>query len=193
MGTRGAIGYFGKLDGKNLHKVTYNHFDSYPNYLGMKVVEYIQNRDFDLGSIKNDFKKIELVNEDTKPTKEQIERCYDVDSVNLSVSEQSEDDWYCLLRDSQGDLDSYSKVGFMIDSEYFLHDSLFCEWAYIINCNTGKLEIYRGFQESKPKGRYRDIEPDRGYYGVSLIKSVPLEDVTEEMMGKLEEEVYEVS
>ncbi len=43
MGTRGSVGYFGKLNGKNLHKVTYNHYDSYPSYLGKKVVEYNKN------------------------------------------------------------------------------------------------------------------------------------------------------
>ena len=59
MGTRGAIGYFGKLDGENLHKVTYNHFDSYPSVLGKKIVEYIKGKDFD--TIKEDFENINMV------------------------------------------------------------------------------------------------------------------------------------
>ena len=165
MGTRGAIGYFGKLDGENLHKVTYNHYDSYPSYLGKKVVGYIKNKDFD--NIKEDFENINMVS--------------DISG-----------DIYHDLRDCQGDLDSYSKVGKMIDNEDFLHDSLFCEWGYIINMNTKKLEIYRGFSDGKVKGRYKDVEKDKdGYGGVSLLKSIPLEDVTEEMMDKIEKEVYE--
>ena len=164
MGTRGAIGYFGRLNGSNLHKVTYNHFDSYPSHLGIKVVKYIKSRDNDVKLIKSDFESIRLV--------------------------ENTDDNYSKQRNWQGDLASYAFHGKMIDNKGFLGDSLFCEWAYIINCNTGKLEIYRGFQESKPKGRYRDIEPDGGYYGVSLIKSIPLEDVTEEMMYELEEKEY---
>jgi len=167
MGTRGAIGYFGKLDGENLHKVTYNHYDSYPSYLGKKVVEYIQSRDSDVDNIREDFKKIELV-------------------------EDGDNNNYHDLRDLQGDLDGYSKVGKMIDNQSFLHDSLFCEWGYIINMNTKKLEIYRGFSDGKVKGRYKDVEKDKnGYGGVSLLKSIPLEDVTEEMMDKIESEVYE--
>tara|TARA_Y100000593_G_C4314588_1_gene340185 strand:+ start:3221 stop:3724 length:504 start_codon:yes stop_codon:yes gene_type:complete len=164
MGTRGAIGYFGKLDGENLHKVTYNHYDSYPSCLGKQVVGYIKNKDFD--NIKEDFEKIKLIE----------------DGGNN----------YHDMRDLQGDLDGYSKVGKMIDNQLFLHDSLFCEWAYIINMNTKKLEIYRGFTEGTPKGRYRNVEKDKnGYGGVSLLKSIPLEDVTEEMMDKIENEVYE--
>jgi hypothetical protein len=165
MGTRGAVGYFGKLNGENLHKVTYNHYDSYPSGLGKQVVEYIQSRELNINGIKNDFKKIKLVENDESN--------------------------YSELRSLQGDLDGYSEVGKMIDSESFLGDSLFCEWAYIINTNTKKLEIYKGFQTSKPKGRYRDIEPYGDYYGVSLIKSIPLEDVTDKMMDDLEKEVYE--
>jgi len=163
MSTRGAIGYFGKLDGNDLHKVTYNHFDSYPSVLGKKVVEYIKGKDFD--TIKEDFENINMV--------------------------EDGGDNYHDLRDCQGDLDSYSKVGKMIDNEDFLHDSLFCEWAYIINMNTKKLEIYRGFTKDTPKGRYKDVKSDgNGYNSVSLLKSIPLEDVTEDSMDRLEKKVY---
>ena len=170
MGTRGAVGYFGRLKGGNMHKVTYNHFDSYPSNLGVEVVNYIKSRDGDVNPIKTDFKEIKLV--------------------------ENTDDNYSKQRNWQGDLASYAFHQEMIDNEDFLGDSLWCEWAYIINCNTGKLEIYRGFQDdqSKVKGRYKDKTYESGsgttYYGVSLIKSIPLEDVTNEMMYELEEKEY---
>ena len=170
MGTRGAVGYFGRLNGENMHKVTYNHFDSYPSHLGIEVVKYIQSRDGDVNSIKDDFKGIKLV--------------------------ENTDDNYSKQRSCQGDLASYAFHEKMIDNQDFLNDSLWCEWAYIINCNTGKLEIYRGFQEdqSKVKGRYKDKTYESGsgttYYGVSLIKSIPLEDVTTDIMYELEETEY---
>jgi hypothetical protein len=62
-----------------------------------------------------------------------------------------EQGWYDLLRSDQGDLEAYAEIGLMIDSASFIKDSLFCEWAYIINLDRGVLEVYRGFQTKKPK------------------------------------------
>jgi hypothetical protein len=92
----------------------------------------------------------------------------------------------------------------MIDSHTFLVDSLFCEWAYIINLDENVLEIYRGFnKEPSDKGRYASLkEPDRvldngniiktKHYGVELIKEIPLSEIISDGfdMGALEKEVY---
>lgn len=66
------------------------------------------------------------------------------------------------------------------DSSDFLADSLFCEWAYIINLDTKMLEFYQGFNnDEKANGRYANkgkYECSNGtvYYGVSLKKEIPL-------------------
>jgi len=209
MGTRGALGYVGTIEGERLTKVSYNHYDSYPSELGCRVVEYIQSKNF--GGIYNDFTSIELVDENAFPTKEQVKRCSLAETTNLEVSLQSEEDWYCLLRGAHGRLDMYADVGYMIDSKEFLYDSLFCEWAYILNMDTKELEIYRGFQKDKDKieGRYGDeshAEADTmrhkddpssitgaqqyygqtEYYAISLIKTVPFNEATEELMCEIE-------
>jgi len=173
MGTRGALGFFKNAE----HKVTYNHFDSYPEGLGLQVLEFCKKHS--VSQMNKMFKEIELVDRNSKPTKEQRAKIPD-EAIDLAVSEQSEDDWYCLLRNAQGDLEAYGEIGFMIDNHNFLYDSVFCEWAYIINLDEEMLEIYKGFQNKKPAGRYSHIKPDEnGYYAVSLVMEYALESLPE--------------
>jgi len=173
MGTRGVVGFF--VD--EAEKVTYNHFDSYPECLGVAVIEFL--RDTDLDALPETVRSIQLVDSQSTPTDEQIEACREF--TNLGVGEQSEKDWYCLLRDAQGDLTAYTEHGlpFMIDSKGFLADSLFCEWAYIINLDEGTLEVYKGFnKEEGGDGRYAS-QKDGDYFGVVLILTIPLAEAKE--------------
>ena len=144
MSTRGAIGF--RKDG--VDKVTYNHSDSYPDWLLRKVVEFAsQHTDL---ALNNMFDRIELVNEGDVPTPDQIEVYNKYSNTNVGI--QSSESWYCLLRETQGDLEVYSLLGgctHMIDSHEFLSDSLFCEWAYIINDAGAKLVIACGEYEAK--------------------------------------------
>lgn len=181
MGTRGAIGFI--VDDKE--KVTYNHFDSYPSELGVQILEYIAATQVE--KMLEAARRIELVNEDSTPTPAQIKALKKF--ADTGVGNQSLSDWYCLLRSAQGNLGAYAKAGVMIDSHRFLHDSLFCEWAYLINLDSGKLEVYRGFNKNpKAAGRYAGIrKPDmKGrdgtiipteYNGVVLIAEHPLEEL----------------
>lgn len=178
MGTRGAIGF--RIN--NMDKVTYNHFDSYPTGLGVSVIKFIKGTDND--TLKAIAEKIVLVNQGDEPTNEQILECRPY--LNKSVSNNTEKDWYCLLREAQGDFEVYKgDLKYMIDSHDFLMDSLFCEWAYIINLDNGTLEIYEGFNKGentngryalKPKNTHNDSR-DTKYYGVGLINTIPLDEV----------------
>ena len=171
MGTRGAYGFISN----NKEKVTYNHYDSYPSALGEIMIKFINETDNK--AIKSMFDKIKLVNQDDKPTPKQIGKYAEI--ADLNVSDKSVDDWYCLLRNTQGLLSVYKNgVEHMIDSHTFLKDSLFCEWAYIINVDTMELEVYKGFNQNRSAlGRYADTKPDNEYYGVELIDTVPLDKI----------------
>jgi hypothetical protein len=176
MGTRGSVGFrVNKQD-----RVQYNHFDSYPSGLGNDVLKFIQSST--LEELKQVANSIELVREDVKPTAEQIKNCEAW--TYLGVSSGSTDEWYCLLRNAQGDLNAYRNgLKYMIDGKSFLLDSLFCEYAYIINTDNNTLEFYSGFNKKVllTKGRYaskRDMESrDNGYYGVALVGKFKLNDI----------------
>ena len=188
MSTRGAYGFY-----KNgVDKITYNHYDSYFSGLGEEIVNFCRNTTIeDMSKI---FDKIILVKEDDKPTIEDMENY--VGFSNLKVGEQTLQDWYCLLRDTQGNLEEYKKenVKHMIDSKEFLGNSLFCEYAYIINLDTNQLEIYTGFNKVPTQNRYakyRDLEYNNGYCECNLVYSFDLTNIPEnwiQVVNKKEEE-----
>lgn len=178
MGTRGACGFH--KNGKD--KVTYNHYDSYPDYLGSNIIDFIcSTTDEQLHDI---YDKIILVEEDSKPTKEQIEECkkwYD-DNVNNG----SEENWYCLLRNAQGNLEAYNDdLKYMIEYSGFLKNGLFCEYGYVINLDTMKLEYYVGGGKTNYRNRYHltkeEVEIHKkesfGYMNCKLVKTFDLDTV----------------
>ena len=176
MSTRGLYGI--KKDGEI--KATYNHWDSYPSNLGKNIVEFCSNNTIE--QLNEFFDLIELVDEDTKPTDEQIKYCVDAGYYNEHVSNESTDDWYCLLHGLMGDFDEYQglidnfKHIYMIDNIDFIKDSLFCEYAYIINLDTEMLEFYEGFQKEPQDGNCFGEKPnDSGYYPCKLVSETPLD------------------
>ncbi len=180
MSTRGAYG----IRKNETDKIMYNHYDSYPTALGEDILKFIKEhkrKDFD-----DVFDFLIPIDPKTKPTPEQIKRCQS--TTNLSVSKGSTEDWYCLLRETQGNIESRmppNGVPYFEDYGRFLSDSIFCEWAYIINLDKNVLEIYQGFNRTKSdKGRYASLFREKNvtssedkYYGVELLTEIPLEYV----------------
>lgn len=175
MGTRGAYGF--RIN--NTDKVTYNHYDSYPDELGRNVMNYISKTD--LTAMKEVAVDIQLVEWRSTPSPNLIRRYREY--ADLSVSRQKYQDWYCLLRKAQGDMFAFHNgLQHMSDYREFLADSLFCEWAYILNLDTERLECYTGFNKNpSAEGRYasQSIESNNGYYGIALLKEIALPDITE--------------
>lgn len=191
MGTRGLYGF--RKNG--IDKLTYNHYDSYPDWLGNVMVTFCKNTSVE--EMNKIFDRIVLVDEHSKPTKQQIEEC--AQYYDGSVASQSVEDWYCLLRNAQGNPNVYKDgLKYMIDSQDFIKDSLFCEYAYIINLDTNCLEFWLGFQ-TKPcdTNRYGTETHDNmdKYYPCKMVSyySFDTEKTVEEIvadMNKITEEEY---
>lgn len=80
----------------------------------------------------------------------------------------------------------------LTDAISFARDSLFCEWAYVLDLDTGTFEVFKGFQKTPaPAGeRFTDIVPEgadefdvdtpapsekgREYFSVHLLAKYPL-------------------
>lgn len=190
MSTRGLYG----IRKNGVDKCTYNHSDSYPSWLGKKVLEFCANNTIE--NLEKFFNKIELVDESSKPTEEQIKKCVEAGYYNGVVSTKSVDDWYCLLRNLQGNFDEYqnliddeAKTIFMTDCISFIKDSLFCEYAYIINLDDEVLEFYEGFQKEAQKGnRYGETEED-GYYPCKLVFAISLDEIIETDIDSMVEQM----
>lgn len=154
IGTRGIVGVI--VGGQA--KVAYNHFDSYPEALGVTTLLDLRMQHIADGggkhtwaAVRDQAQTVRMI-QDEGPDKG--ERPTDADKAALAdyldtrVSGGSSDDWYCLTRNLQGKLLEMLKVGYMVDAGEFPHDSLFCEWGYVLNLDEGTFEVYRGFQKA---------------------------------------------
>ena len=173
MGTRGFIGFV--VD--KAEKITYNHFDSYPEGLGADVLKWARGGD-PLNRLADGVRKLEKVDEDAKPTPEQRAR-YAL-FTDSGVSEG--DDWYAVLRNTQGDPAKILEAGVYADAGEFPQNSLYCEWGYLVDLDTRTFEVYRGFQtEPHDKGRFAHRGgTTAGYFEVALIASWSLDALPEE-------------
>lgn len=178
MGTRGLYGF--RKNG--VDKTTYNHYDSYPDGLGMTVAEFCKNTTEE--EMNKIYDGIEMVSKRSIPTERQIAFCVENGTADTGVSSGRYDEWYVLLRAAQGDFtklrDMIRRCGkaYMIDDRDFIKDSLWCEYAYIINLDTHKLEFWKGFQKFPQAGnRYGCDAADGGYYPCALIARIPFEEV----------------
>ena len=168
MGTRGAFGVV--VDGET--KIGYNQYDSYPEHGGVENLMWlrsvIENDNEDV--VRHKALSCQLVDDNDTPTDEDIAKLSKV--TNLEVSERSTDVWYCLTRETHGSIEKMLDCGYILNSRSFGYDSLFCEWAYVVDFDNRQFEVYKGFNKGKAtKGRWMDgdVDPNNGYGPVQLI------------------------
>lgn len=176
MGTRGIIGFV--VDGEE--KINYQQFDSYPSGTGVEVLTWLRGIT-DLPAIKEKVRAVEVVDPDSKPTQAQIDQLKGY--ADDSVSTGHLDEWYVLLRNTQGAPDRMIECGVIANHSSFALDSLFCEWGYIVDFDRDVFEIYRGFQtQPHTDGRFASRPPtpagrDRHtgkYFPIRLVESYSL-------------------
>lgn len=160
MGTRGAV----CLVADDAEKVIYNHFDSYPDGLGNAVLAWLQKElsTGDESALRRQAASLRPV-PDTEPTDDDFTRLAEFHDPNVSSGR----DWYSLLRGTQGDLSAMLRAGLYEDAADFPRDSLFCEWAYVVDFDGRAFEVYEGFRTTPPTdGRWAE-QPgtdERGQY-----------------------------
>lgn len=206
MSTRGIIGF--RIDGAD--KITYNHSDSYPSWMGEHLVAFVSGRfagDGGLDQLKADVRALRMVDGESAPTAADVERYSAVGARTLGDTNYGKkygpggcqintgkfDNWYNLLYNTHGDLAAILAVGVMEDGHNFVRDSLFCEWGWIINLDDGVLEVYRGFQKRKHrKGRYAGPAQKRAYkgaetyYPIALVATFPLDALPDDIVDALD-------
>lgn len=168
MSTRGIMGV--RVNGQD--KLTYNHFDSYPEELGESIVGDL--RSHDLSELKKKALNLRLVGDNDL-------------SFEIEVEE------------IQGEFAKTLEAGVTIDSYEFIDDSLFCEWAYVANFDDNRFEVYRGFQKKQhERGRYaipkydavaKRLAGDTEYYPCALIAEFPLDDIPRDWAKQVKEMV----
>lgn len=164
MGTRHLIAVFQG----GTHKIAqYGQWDGYPEGQGKTVLEFLQ-----------DESKVHMMRD------YRLKQCRFLTDAEMNKIDRDHGlDWaafYPQLSRNMGadilNLVSKSDGVMLKDSLEFAADSLFCEWAYIVDFDQGVFEIYKGFNTEPAVGRFKDFEtePNSEYQPVTLIKTYPL-------------------
>lgn len=179
MGTRGFLGFV--IDGTE--KITYKHSDAYPSGLGADVLSWL--RKAHLGAARRMAGELRVVDRDSQPTAEDIERLMGYARSHVSTGQL--DEWYVLLRGTQGNPAAILDAGVIEDAGEFPMDSVMAEYGYLVDFDAEVFEVYRGFQrEPHDKGRFADREPfhnphaSQQWHPCALVASFPLADLPTE-------------
>lgn len=199
MGTRGLTAVF--VNGE--YKIAqYGQWDHYPSGQGVTVLMFCKEHLINFVGMES--------------FKEALSRCVFVDSdhikslygdlgielrnglISLDESKRFKDKYPQFDRDMAAEvlefvLKSSGKVH-LKDSLSFAGNSLFCEWAYVIDLDKLTLEVYEGPNETNPltqDDRFYGLKKEKSeYHPVKLRETFSLTDLPseDEFLNKLEDQ-----
>ncbi|VGO13657.1 hypothetical protein PDESU_02214 [Pontiella desulfatans] len=173
MTTQGLTGF----RYKEKDRLAYNHADSHPDTLGLNVLRELRDVE-DWNTVHDRIDELvpipetRRLNEYTSMAESEVRRAF----PNLKY-DGSLQNIYDLYQPLQGTLKPYmdGKLMFMPDASDFIHNSGFCEWAYVANLDSAKYEIWKGQQtKPDPDNRYGQETDRMGYYPCQKIKEYDL-------------------
>ena len=165
MGTRGFITFVAsdlREPTGEVEKTTYNHLDSYPEGLGVSVLEWLRDEvhpdnPTNWTRLVRAITDLRVVHgrpdeEQTPVTPQDIKRLatyadLGVDTHDENNQRHEQPTWYQLLRGTQGDPAKILASGYLLDAHDFPRDSLFAEWGYVVDTRRKTFEVYEGFQK----------------------------------------------
>lgn len=190
MGTRNLTCVY--MDGE--YKVAqYGQWDGYPEGLGVTILTFLKS--VNMESFKAAVSKVSFL------TGEEIENINK--TIKATRKLMPDYDWTKdfphLSRDCGGEIlnqivfNGARKVRNSID---FAKDSLFCEWAYVVDLDTNKFEVYSGFNKEPLTAGDRFYfsgekkEEDYEYYPIKEIAEFDLNNLPtkEDFLGQFEVE-----
>lgn len=163
----------------------YGQWDGYPSYTGINILKFLRTMD------KNKF--IEKLKNTKFITKQDyhnywMELGIDIEKeklVDISTSNKFDELHPTLSRDM-----GFNVLNFINESDdivnlwndyTFAKNSLFCEWAYLINLDENTLEVYKGFNKTKltkeDRFYFDGYVSDSEYYPIKLVKTYSLDEL----------------
>lgn len=159
----------------------YGPWDGYPTGQGAEVLHFLTTADLETFE-----KALDKCRFTTKEDKVAMEKYLALlgsrgGFINDTQSEKFDKKYPYLNRDIAAKilemiLNSKDKDILLQDQSNFAEDSLFCEWAYIIDLDNKVLEVYKGFNKSplEKRDRFYSLSEGRSnteYYPIKLAKS----------------------
>jgi len=167
----------------------YGQWDGYPSGNGVIVLDFLHTTN--LEEFKKKLNKVIFVNGNKEKEIQNWLKSIGSDNGWLT-GEQSKlyhEKYPYLTRDNGANIlqmimDGEEDEIWITDSTDFAGDSLFCEWAYLVDLDKNKLEVYEGFNKEPLtiEDRFFNLtDKDSEYYPIRMIKSydlnnLPLED-----------------
>lgn len=168
----------------------YSQWDGYPSGQGYQIVKFLLHP-LNIERLKASLSRVRFFDSEGRD-KEFIEQ------YNKNPNLKSNRNWFMnfITRDLGAEI--LNSIIESSDSEIllkntidFAKDSLFCEWAYVVNLDNDTLEIYQGFNEQPvdPSERFyeENFVPDNGYYQVKLVKISKFSELDLNSMSRLED------
>lgn len=172
MGTRNLT--LVKID-DTIKVAQYCQWDGYPEGQGQTVLQFLHSTN--IGQFKE---KVRLL---TEATEEEITAAWKAtgsngQSATIEQSDKMKQAYPHWHRDQGADvlqqiMDSPTPLKMQLDVE-FGFDSLFCEWAYLIDLDANTLEVYRGLNQDEVEGYWTTLpqpDPRSEYLAVTRIKT----------------------
>lgn len=188
MGTRNLTCVV--LDGQ-IKVAQYGQWDGYPNGQGETIAQFIRTKmvlPTFIAAVKN-------CKWATDEYVDSICKNKDWETTNPEFSRNTAADILEIIQ-NRGGLQ-------LTDHSEFAADSLFCEWAYVVDLDKMNLEVYQGFNKNPvPAGErfahlpikevktpYTNPTDERQYYQVKLWRTIPFTELQADTMDILEKQL----
>lgn len=174
----------------------YGQWDGYPSGQGMAVLTFLRSMEIDKMRTALDHVKFPT-DEEAKEIAAKVDKDGNIDGV----------DWLTIYPQFSRDVcakilplvyDNKEEILLLKNSINFAADSLFCEWAYLVNLDNETLEVYKGFNKSPltefDRFLFLEDKAEDGYHPIKIVKAYPLsalptdEDFLSELEGKAKDE-----
>ena len=188
----------------------YGQWDGYPSGQGQTIVKFLLNK-YQPAKFREQVDAIKYLTVEQVQERWTAHGADDSGLVSMEVADSFKRKNEHLTRDMGAEILEYiqetpnPEVRMQLD---FAADSLFCEYAYLLDLDNDTLEVYRGFnhsplteedrffflQEQAEASNMEGDNPKRGsdaYMPIVLIKKYPINELTLATMEELEKELAE--
>lgn len=182
MGTRHLIAVYNEGE----YKVAqYGQWDGYPSGQGVDILRLLKQKNF-IQNLKNNLNKVRFI--DNIKDKEFID-LYNRNAPNWSNEPDNRTDeqkrWWSLYTSRNLGATVLSNISKTEDDEILLRDSidfagdsLFCEWAYVIDLDRQTFEVYEGFNQAELDKSERFYSSPRDHEEYEPVKLKRVFDLT---------------
>lgn len=184
MGTRNVTIV---VQNQELKIAQYGQWDGYPEGQGITLLSFL-SEDSNVEKLKQILPKVRFQNEDDLEKQEEFMKSIGVKNgwMDKDQAEKFKENYPLEHRDVGGEIlatlvkGQKSEEIVLVNAYEFAGDSLFCEWAYVVDMDKNTFEVYRGFNTSgitKEDRFYRLHKQESTYFPVKIIQSFSLDNL----------------